>query len=104
MGIAKGLQSVAKLVQDLRLGTNDDAEEVLREEALRREREAVLLLKQFLAEVDVVGNVCELLRVDAYHHVHGCRRVDWFNALDARESKECSVSRCFEFQLKFCEE
>jgi ribosome assembly protein YihI (activator of Der GTPase) len=43
--VAEGLQTVAELAQDLGLRADDDAEAVLAEEALRRERQTVLVVK-----------------------------------------------------------
>jgi len=45
MLVAEILKTVSERDQNFRLGTNDNSEEVLSEEALRWEGEAVLLLK-----------------------------------------------------------
>ena len=70
MGITEILESVTEFIDNFRLGANDHPEEVLREETLTRESHTVLLLQQFLAEVNIIYDILKLGRVNTNHHVH----------------------------------
>lgn len=73
---AELLQAITKLIDSSLCGAEDHAEEAFLKEALRWEGQAVLLLQQLLAEVDIVFDAFELLKVNTHHHIHGCTASD----------------------------
>jgi 3-deoxy-D-arabino-heptulosonate 7-phosphate (DAHP) synthase len=79
---AESLQSVSKFVDNFRLGANNHSEETFLEEALTRESQTVLVGKQLLAEVNVVLNTVEHLKLDANHHVHSRTRLNRSHTLN----------------------
>ena len=88
MSRAELLQALAKLIDSGLSGAEDHAEEALLEEALRGERQAVLLLEQLLAEVDIVFDAFKLLKVNAHHHIHGCAASNRSYTSDGGEASE----------------
>jgi len=93
MSCAKFLQAIPKRI-DSGLGRADNhAEETLLEEALRRERQAVLFLKKLFAEVDIVGDSLEFIEVNANHHVHGSAASNWSYTSDGGQAGEGSLRR-----------
>ena len=93
MGGAELLQAIAKLIDSGLCGAEDHAEEALLEEALRGERQAVLLLEQLLAEVDIVFDALKLVKVDAHHHIHGCAASNRSYTSDGGEAGEGGLRR-----------
>lgn len=76
MSRAELLQAITELIDSFLFGANDHAEEALREEAGRWERQTVLLIQKLFAEVNIVLDAIELLEVNAHHHIHGCTAFD----------------------------
>jgi len=76
MGRAELLKAISKLVDSLRSGANDHAEEPFFKKACAREGKTVLFIQKFLAEVNIVGDSLKFLEVNSHHHVH---RGAWLN-------------------------
>ena len=93
MSRAELLQALSKLIDSGLRGAEDHAEEALLEEALRRERQAVLLRQELLAKVDIVFDAFELVEVNANHHVHGSAASDRSYTSDGAEAGECGLRR-----------
>ena len=93
MGRAELLQAISKAIDSGLSGAENHAEEALLEEALRWERQAVLLVEELLAEVYFAFNSLEFIELDAYHHVHRGAASDRSYTADSAEARESGLGR-----------
>ena len=75
--VAEFLEAISELIDSRCCRADDHAEEALLKEALRGERQTILLCQQHLAELDVVADAVEFVKLNPHHHVHGSAAPDW---------------------------
>ena len=93
MLLAEGFETASEVVDHLLARADCQSEAVLGEEALRWEDHAVLVGEKLLAEVDIVGDTLENLRVKHTEQVHSGLCLHRSDTLDLANSF-VGVSRC----------
>ena len=91
MSLAKLLQSGKKLLEIWHLCAQHNPEEILVEEARRRQNEDDLFVLQLTDELIVVSDVLELLHLDLDHHVNSSRGRNGFEPWDLLDSWEDKI-------------
>ena len=85
MSLTEGLEAISERIDSFWLGADDHSEEATLKEALAWESEAVLLMEELLAEVDIIFDVFEAVKLNLDHHVHGCTASDWDYTVNRRQ-------------------
>jgi len=99
----ESLKSVSKIVNNGSLSANDHPEVSISKETFRRESHTVLISQQLLAEVNVVINVLQKIKIDAHHHVHSSAGLDRSHTFNILQTVVSAVRSFLEFGLQVSE-